>query len=436
MSTNRTFCRIAPRPDYNSLSSSLSLSQSGQETTLYVSCDWNSVNSASRSTAVAFELGITDGTIVWQRAVTMADLRRCQPEDISEDDYLMATKAAFAGQSDHKGQKTGCSVNTGDFTAELSWFLILDGGIKFALGRISLPSVLKEECNAIWIKWIDELIIDRQEASDRIQKLEAKVKDLQQQRAEVLKEHDVWVKEKREKVEKTIYKKFKEVLNAKKGKIRDLMKANKELAMRIATSEEALKVAASRAIDASNTVEHEGVDRALHPNRFNEAGSHLAESGESSSDTSVDAIVGRPAKRKRGEDGSHDARQQRTRQSTSSTTAPSHGEQLTVTAQKGEADKVISAISLDDSDDTDEGPPALLGNLGLPDLRGNVYRTTSRRLARPVMPSAEAGKPPAAVFRTPTAIEGRQSRTDRRTGSRAPSNLSEQDSPESLLRKI
>ncbi|TPX72175.1 hypothetical protein SpCBS45565_g00612 [Spizellomyces sp. 'palustris'] len=374
----------------------------------------------------------------------MADLRRCQPEDIAEEDYLMATKAAFAGQPDHKGQETGCSVNTGDFTAEgdtisseLTFFnakavLVFS----FRLGRISLPSVLKEESNIIWMKWIDELIIDRQEASDRIKQLETKVKDLQQQRAEVLKEHDDWVREKREKVEKTIYKKFKELLNAKKAKIRDLIKANKELAIRIAKSEEVLNVAASRAINAPNTVEHKGVDRSLRLNRPNEAGSHVAESGESSSDTSVDAIVNRAAKRKRGEEGSHDARQQRTRQSTSSAAAPSHGEQSPLTAQKGEADKAISAISLEDSDDTDEGPPALLGNLGLPDLRGNVYRTTSRRLARSVMPSAKAGETPAAIFRTPTAIEGRQSRTGRKTGSRAPSNLSEQDSPESLLRKI
>ncbi|KAL2919326.1 hypothetical protein HK105_200969 [Polyrhizophydium stewartii] len=59
--------------------------------------------------------------------------------------------------------------------------------------------------------------------------LQARCEAMQQQRDEALAAHDRWVREFKEEHDMALFKKFKDVLNAKKQKIREQQKINDEL---------------------------------------------------------------------------------------------------------------------------------------------------------------------------------------------------------------
>ncbi|KAJ3030276.1 hypothetical protein HDV00_008991 [Rhizophlyctis rosea] len=252
-SSSRTFLRIAPEdhslrpPGHLSFSSFPDpIAVDTDEPTIYVSSDWQ------QSGDVAVEITVTDGETVWQKQVVKYELTRQKPPEFGESEYLEATRAALAGVNDPKGQETKCEVSRHDFTAELSWFLIPESEVMFKLGSLDLTSLGPEATSSTWMSWIDDLTKERSGTLDRCEKLEVKVKDLQDQRNKVLKMHEEWVHEKREEIDRVVFKKFKEVLNAKKAKIRELMAANTELANRNQALEEHIKRLETEAAERRN----------------------------------------------------------------------------------------------------------------------------------------------------------------------------------------
>ncbi|KAJ3055809.1 hypothetical protein HK097_009113 [Rhizophlyctis rosea] len=247
--SSRTFLRIAPEsaalkpPGHLSFSSFPDpISPDTDEPTVYVSCDWREPGAD-----IAVEITVTDGENVWQRTVAKFELIRQKPADFGETEYLEATRAALAGVHDPKGQETKCEINRNDFTAELAWFLIPESEILFKLGSLDLTRLPPDEAPTLWMSWIDDLTKERNSTLDRCERLESKVKDLQDQRNKVLKMHEEWVHEKKEQVDRVIFKKFKEVLNTKKAKIRELMAANVEWEKKYRELEDALKLVKTEA---------------------------------------------------------------------------------------------------------------------------------------------------------------------------------------------
>ncbi|KAJ3296522.1 hypothetical protein HK104_001529 [Borealophlyctis nickersoniae] len=203
-------------------------SASSSPVPLYISCHWR--DNEVYNSAFVVEITVTDGDMVWQRKVSRTDLTRQRPQDFDESDFMEATRAALAGRRGPRGQETKCRVERGDFTAE-----------------------------------------------DRCEELQEKVKTLQEQKAEVLRMHEEWVHEKKEEVDRVIFRKgecerkaefgeitlalcflvtkvaasrptqFKEVLNSKKAKIRALMAANAKLAKEHRALQQALEEASRKA---------------------------------------------------------------------------------------------------------------------------------------------------------------------------------------------
>ncbi|KAJ3181495.1 hypothetical protein HDU87_001105 [Geranomyces variabilis] len=209
----------------------------------HVSCTWEDITPANaRPSATAFKVEVTNGNSVWSKRVTLAELRGLRPEDITEDEYLTATQAALSGIKNLKTQRTQLLIAATEFDAEISWFFVLDQGLKFELGKLALTSVSVHEARGTWMRWIDELITKRTETLERSTELEETVVDLRAQKAALVKELEEWVTMRRETVERTIYKKFKDVLNAKKAKIRNLLQANAALASEALEAQRALEL--------------------------------------------------------------------------------------------------------------------------------------------------------------------------------------------------
>ncbi|KAI8914737.1 hypothetical protein DFJ77DRAFT_548762 [Powellomyces hirtus] len=429
MSTKqKTFCKSTfpqPLPDDD---------EHDRPIPFYVVCAWESVDETFPSTSPAFQVDVTNGTTLWTRKVTLGDLRPLRPEDIAEDDYLSATQAALSGLRHFNTQRTQFTVTpSGDaFTADLSWHFILQEGIKFALGQLTLTAVSGHESKYTWIQWIDELIAERTSYITRAVELEERVKELRAQKDEILKEHEEWVSTKREAVDRTIYKKFKEVLNAKKAKIRNLVKANKLLA--------------AEAMDAQLKLELRG---SAPTNLPNEPASvqlpFLSSSLDPNSDRN-DSNSPKPNHKRKRSNPLLDSSDPLDLDSTATTprARPTHSTGLTAfndysTIANTISQHPVKLVHTSDSE-SDDGPPALMGALGLSHLTSvsssirpkrpkSAFNTSSRRSTPP---SQSANETP-----NPGRLSKKASQLDPNTKTpRLTSHRSDDNSPESLLRSL
>ncbi|KAJ3008617.1 hypothetical protein HKX48_008431 [Thoreauomyces humboldtii] len=330
---SRTFSQVA-----GTLASS-STDSHAEDKDFFLSCTWEEP-SPSSSNSTAFTVQLTDGKAVWDRCVTLSDLRVMKPEDVDERTHVRSTRAALEGGTrgrTREGQATACTVKAEEFRAE------------FALGRLDLSAKSTQEARWTCGEWIRELVATRTENRERMEGLEEKVADLQVQRKDILEEHEAWVSTKREGVERTIYKKFKEVLNAKKKKIRQLIDANAALAAETLKAQQALermrlaKEALTAAPDPAPEVDAMDVDELLSATRLPNA-----------------------------------------------STKP-------------------TPLSDDDDDSSDGGPPDLLGNMGFGHVRGSAHRRPLSRVPSTTGSGNMEGKSREA---TPAA-QGRKGRLSR-----------------------
>ncbi|KAJ3152794.1 hypothetical protein HDU89_000997 [Geranomyces variabilis] len=376
----------------------------------HVSCTWENILVSARPSATAFKVDVTDGNNMWSKRVTLSELRALRPEDITEDEYLAATQAALSGIKRFKTQRTQLLITATEFDAEpaagrrrlpgyktqISWFFVLDQGLKFALGKLALTSVSVHEARGTWMRWIDELITKRTETLERSTDLEETVADLRMQKAALVKELEEWVTTRREAVERKIYKKFKDVLNAKKAKIRNLLKANAALAS------EALE--AQRALELS--VPAPGPSHSL---------SQAVEAAESVSDSG-----GQKRKRDDAEDNDHVSNQSAKRPALSGNGAS--------TKDAAAAVRHPDSNHNDDDDDSssDDGrPPALFGAMRLKAVIGRRKPTpTSTGNTPPASRDSRAASPPVPISRRSSAP------------ARKDSNLSNEGTAESLLQNL
>ncbi|KAI9105472.1 hypothetical protein DFS34DRAFT_644283 [Phlyctochytrium arcticum] len=347
---------------------------------------------------------LTDGENMWRSSVKKDEMREYRPEGMTERAHIQSSRAAMAGESNDDGQATSCTTAKVDaFNANISWYLVLDDGIKFLLGRKELISVSMHDLRWTWMNWLEDLVSDQSAKSIRIKNLEAKAAELQRQREEILVEHQAWVNDKRAKVDHVIYKKFKEVLNAKKAKIRDLMAANRDHAKKRVAAEEALqKIAAN-----------------VNSGKQNSAGVDIGENSDNLQAMDVDNSDVESAVIDRSRDEDNPPRTPRANKGFAD-------DLMDLTPKPRDTKKGKAPVVLRSSDESDEGPPpALLDNLGAR-LRGNVFVPLRRQ--------TPTGPPSPTTPIAPSPVS--RSRPSSRARSRANSGISEQDSAESLIGKI
>ncbi|KAI8585570.1 hypothetical protein BDZ88DRAFT_432282 [Geranomyces variabilis] len=369
----------------------------------HVSCTWENIIASARPSATAFKVDVTDGNNVWSKRVTLSELRALRPEDITEDEYLAATQAALSGIKRFKTQRTQLLITATEFDAEISWFFVLDEGLKFALGKLALTSVSVHEARGTWMRWIDELITKRTETLERSTDLEETVADLRRQKAALVKELEEWVTTRREAVERKIYKKFKDVLNAKKAKIRNLLKANAALASEALESQRALELSVpapgpSQSLSQAVVVED----------------THEDDAAESVSDG------GQKRKRDDAEDNDHVTNQSAKRPALSGNGAS------TKDAAAALQHPDSNHNDHDDDSSSDDGrPPALFGAMRLKAVIGRRKPTpTSTGNTTPASRDSRAASPPVPISRRPSAPARRDS------------NLSNDGTAESLLQNL
>ncbi|KAJ3155308.1 hypothetical protein HDU86_004398 [Geranomyces michiganensis] len=446
----KTFCKVIQRRDRGSeggaaeAAASLNLAANdpsqnpsdtavGDSSIFYVSCFWEDISASARSSVTAFKVEITDGNGVWSKRVTLAEFRALRPEGITEDEYMASTRAALSGLKIYKGQRMQLLVTTfTEYEAEISWFFVLDQGLNFALGKLSLTSVSVHEARGTWMRWIDELITKRTETLERSVELEETVADLRAQKAALVTELEEWVTTRREAVERTIYKKFKDVLNAKKARIRNLLKANAALAAEALEAQRALELSVpapgpSQVHPQILSVEHMIEDAAAAESGSDSPGRKKRKrdiNDDDDDDADDDAATSEPAKRHAvlGNVGAAGAPQAAGRP------APRAPEQQ---HQDG-----ANHYNDDDDDSSDDGrPPALFGAMRLKVPLGRRKPTpTGTGTTTPVPRDPRAASPPAPVSRRPSssAVGNNNKAPPVRKGS----NLSNEGSAESLLRNL
>ncbi|KAI8816014.1 uncharacterized protein EV422DRAFT_572231 [Fimicolochytrium jonesii] len=358
---------------------------SSSNPTYRIRTQWNddltSTTDLTASSTVVCNLGVTDGITVWTRAITASDLTSCRPEDISPPDHLAATRTALCGISTfYKTQRLNLNITTrpaSSFTAEadLTWELLLDGGISFSLGSLPLTPLTPDQSRYTWLAWIDELIHLRTSTLTSTDALTRKVDSLRRQREEVLAEHEEWIKVNRVAVERVIYKKFKEVLNGKKKKIRELSRANKALAREAQKAEEALRLlAAGNRGGNANALSTDGLATAP-VSDDNETGISDADETQSpprrtasSSSTTHKRRSPSPPPPPRASTANHPKPPAPPQPTSSTLTQPlTHGKSIFTNSSDDENAESSDA----------DGPPALLGHLGLSAVSKSAMRRRS-----------------------------------------------------------
>ncbi|KAJ3187754.1 hypothetical protein HDU85_006147 [Gaertneriomyces sp. JEL0708] len=333
--------------------------QHNDDRRIYIVCDWKSFDTTTKGSATALQLDVSDGEAAWNRTVRVDDLRRLLPQGMAESDYFATTHAALSGHPDSRGQETECHVRTTEFTAELSWYLIPNEGIRFSLGKITLTSVSHLNVKHTLMDWVDVLITHKETETDHVKQLKDKVDNLRQQKEELLKEQNHWVTKKQE-VEKMQFRKFKLVLNTKKAKIRDLMDANKRFAdeiMAVRREMEELTEAQKKEMEARRISEQPGTTSARAMSTIN-----VDIGGEK--DNWAGEATPRPSKGSRATSVVVEA--------TEKSDSPPRSPLRSNTA--GASPNASLKRPPVDSDESDDGPPSLLGQFGMVQTKPTVKR--------------------------------------------------------------
>ncbi|KAI9356006.1 hypothetical protein DFJ73DRAFT_794732 [Zopfochytrium polystomum] len=224
----------------------------------------SALRDSTRIKVVVVRLPVSE---VWQCNVSVAHLRsEAEHQNESIDEFEDSVRAALEARMDKRGRRAGCSIRAdpSDASERLSLFVFpdLDGDIEvrtlsaclnihdltraqpqFEIMSLPLTHVARpSQREVVWSDFIDILVRDRGEQQKRIAELEKMQAILVRDLSDTQFAFDQWCREK-ESVELENMKKFRDVLNQKKRKIRELMAAGKESDEKIQNLQEALNAA-------------------------------------------------------------------------------------------------------------------------------------------------------------------------------------------------
>ncbi|KAJ3121473.1 hypothetical protein HK098_003646 [Nowakowskiella sp. JEL0407] len=146
----------------------------------------------------------------------------------TDDEYIDATRAAWAGKSDQKQQPTWRTLRCIDGEdLELSWGYLLEDDIKFSLGKVVIPTASTGETKRLRVSWFNSLIQNQLHYSKKCEDLESRIDKLRQSHEELSNSVEIW-QEKATEQENVYFTKFTQILNQKKRKIRQYEKALKQ----------------------------------------------------------------------------------------------------------------------------------------------------------------------------------------------------------------
>ncbi|KAI8801400.1 hypothetical protein BJ742DRAFT_877550 [Cladochytrium replicatum] len=210
----------------------------------FVCCNWNEWSgSGTRDNRVVVSLTVASEESVWSAqalvvvSVKWADLERARRNVIDKDDdsmtdeeYLDATRAALSGKrfrsiteesgADGEAQETWCGFRIvgSRRDGEISWALVPESNIKYTLGKLPLKlkgSTEESPCGTL-LKWVEELA--------KMEEVNKTAEKLRKQRNDSLTAIEAMKKDTADE-SAALYTKFKEVLNQKKSKAKQLHNA-------------------------------------------------------------------------------------------------------------------------------------------------------------------------------------------------------------------
>ncbi|CAJ0905564.1 9517_t:CDS:10 [Entrophospora sp. SA101] len=200
------------------------------EKNFYIQVKWRMdplKNLNHRDEAIVCEITISDCKSFWNQNVTIGDLKLVKPESFHEvSKFCGATQAAFSGQTMFEDYKLSCRVTITENKANLAWRCSLENSgfssmtFQFTLGNITLTPVSSFETEKLWKEWLNFFLDERQ----NLNACESRVSALENIRDQMQEKIEVMISEKLN-AEAILMERFKKVLNAKKKKIRKLMKA-------------------------------------------------------------------------------------------------------------------------------------------------------------------------------------------------------------------
>ncbi|CAG8498425.1 9006_t:CDS:10 [Diversispora eburnea] len=196
---------------------------------------------------VVCDLTVTDCKIFWTKTVTIIDLKRTKPENIRDiSKFCGATWAALSGFDEYENHKLTCKIAVSENHARFSWRWSMENAsltsltLKFNLGNISLTPISSTENSKFFQEWIDFFIKERQQFMNKNASLETRINDLQNTRDRAQERIEMMTADKINH-ETILMEKFKKVLNAKKKKIKKLMKALNTNGTIISTSQKPIQ---------------------------------------------------------------------------------------------------------------------------------------------------------------------------------------------------
>ncbi|KAJ3105095.1 hypothetical protein HDU97_008499 [Phlyctochytrium planicorne] len=168
---------------------------------------------------------------VWDTNVTVQMLEKAKENESSSSSmeaFEERLKLALKGGKDGQGRRTECIVRKDARKGRTLSFIVypdLEGLIELELLAVALNEASSDKKVKLWSTCMDYLVKEVNTSKENVIQLREKEALLQRDLEEMRHDFDLWVSTYREKAETQIFRKFRDVLNEKKKKIRELKKA-------------------------------------------------------------------------------------------------------------------------------------------------------------------------------------------------------------------
>ncbi|RUS33088.1 hypothetical protein BC938DRAFT_473138 [Jimgerdemannia flammicorona] len=195
-------------------------------TIYYIQATWHITHiliDHSDSSEPVCSLVLTDCTSFWEKTVTLGDFKQMQVSGVDSATYARLIRAALSGAEEYEQHQFLREIVILAGEAEVIWRTTLQG-LKFKLATLRLHVVEPDGTPQRWREWLDYLLTERVESQEGAQALRYRVEDLTSVNTELKKQLETLEITKLD-AENALMTKFKDLLNAKKRKIKLLMKA-------------------------------------------------------------------------------------------------------------------------------------------------------------------------------------------------------------------
>ncbi|KAJ3118966.1 hypothetical protein HDU96_005203 [Phlyctochytrium bullatum] len=173
---------------------------------------------------------------MWEANVTTSDIKTARKQDPSSttiEAFEDRLKYALKGGVDPRGRRTrtlvldeeGKAWNNDGKTLSLVVLPDLNSEMKFELLSVTMTPVRPSKITSIWSTCFKFLVEGYNQSLNEVQRLNTREENLRKHLEETTNDFSLWVNTYREKAEAQLYRKFRDVLNEKKKKIRQLMQA-------------------------------------------------------------------------------------------------------------------------------------------------------------------------------------------------------------------